>query len=97
MTQTTDRTDKPVSNTLIRETILAQTSERGIEKSICPSEVARALATEWQSLMSRVRREAIVLMQEGEIEILRKGKPVPAEEVRGVIRLRRRSADPSAS
>ncbi|MBB3172927.1 hypothetical protein FHR90_000741 [Endobacter medicaginis] len=87
-----DRTDKPVSNTLIRETILAQTGERGTAKSICPSEVARALATEWQGLMSRVRREAVVLMQEGAIDILRKGKPVPAEEVRGVIRLRRRAA-----
>ncbi len=72
--------------------ILRQTAERGAEKSICPSEVARALAPgeEWRPLMDRVRQAAIALSREGSVEILRKGKPVPPEEVRGVIRLRRR-------
>lgn len=79
-----------MSEPVIRAEILAQAEARGAEKSLCPSEVARALKPEeWRSLMTRVRREAIVLAREGRIEILRKGKPVdPEAEIRGVIRLR---------
>ncbi len=79
-----------MSEPAIREAILAQTEARGAAKSICPSEVARALEPEdWQKLMPRIRREAAVLAREGRIDILRKGKPVdPEAEIRGVIRLR---------
>jgi hypothetical protein len=82
-----------VSEPAIRDAILALVAERGAEKSICPSEAARALDAEgWRSLMTRVRREAVRLAQEGRIEILRKGKPVdPGAEIRGVIRLRIRT------
>lgn len=73
--------------------ILRQTAARGPAKSICPSEVARALAGgddgPWRPLMTPVREAAVALLKTGEIEILRKGKPVPPEQVRGVIRLRR--------
>lgn len=72
--------------------ILRQTAERGAQKSICPSEVARALRPEedaWRRLMGPVRAAAIRLAREGRVQILRKGKPVnPHEEIRGVIRLR---------
>jgi hypothetical protein len=72
--------------------ILRQTAARGADKSICPSEVARALAPEedaWRRLMGQVRAAAIRLARDGRIEVLRKGKPVdPAAEIRGVIRLR---------
>lgn len=79
-----------MSEPAIRDAILAQTAARGAEKSICPSEVARALDPEdWQRLMPRIRREAALLAREGHIDILRKGKPVdPEAEIRGVIRLR---------
>lgn len=79
-----------MSEPVIREAILAQTAACGAEKSICPSEVARAIDPEqWRSLMTRVRREATVLAREAQIDILRKGKPVdPEGEIRGVIRLR---------
>ncbi|MBR0679205.1 DUF3253 domain-containing protein [Roseomonas eburnea] len=79
-----------MSEPAIREAILAQAAACGAGKSICPSDVARALAPEqWRPLMTRVRREAILLAREGRLDILRKGKPVdPAEEIRGVIRLR---------
>lgn len=79
-----------MSEPAIRDTILAQTTARGPEKSICPSEVARALDPEdWQRLMPRIRREAALLAREGRIDVLRKGKPVdPEQEIRGVIRLR---------
>jgi hypothetical protein len=39
-----------------------------------------------------VRRAAVELARAGSIEILRKGKPVPPEAMRGVIRLRRAAA-----
>ena len=72
--------------------ILRQTAARGADKSICPSEVARALAPEddaWRRLMGAVRATAIRLAREGQVEVLRKCKPVDsAAEIRGVIRLR---------
>lgn len=76
----------------IEQEILRQTTERGPGKSICPSEVARALAPEedaWRRLMGPVRAAAIRLARQGKVEVLRKGKPVdPEAEIRGVIRLR---------
>lgn len=76
----------------IADAILAQTAARGSDKSICPSEVARALAGgddgPWRALMTPIRETAIALQRDGRIDILRKGKPVPPEDVRGVIRLR---------
>lgn len=76
----------------IDQEILRQTAARGRDKSICPSEVARALAPaedEWRRLMSQVRAAAIRLARQGRVEVLRKGKPVdPNAEIRGVIRLR---------
>ena len=80
----------------IRHTILALVQARGAEKSICPSEVARALDPAWQTLMGAVRRVAIGLALSGQIEILRKGRAGPASEVRGVIRLRLRVPEPEA-
>jgi hypothetical protein len=68
--------------------ILRQAAERGTGKSICPSEVARAMGGEdWHPLMTPVRNAAIALAQEGRLLILRKGKPVAPEGVKGVIRL----------
>ncbi len=72
----------------IEATLLRLVDARGPDKSICPSEVARALLPEWQSLMGAVRRVAVRLAVAGRIEILRKGKPVDPVDVRGVIRLR---------
>lgn len=72
----------------IEAQILAMTSERGPDNSICPSEVARALRTDWQSLLTPVRKAAARLAQEGRIEILRKGKPVDPTAFKGVVRLR---------
>ena len=80
------------AETVIREEILRLTEARGRERSVCPSEVARALAGgedgPWRPLMGPVRRAAAGLARDGRIEILRKGKAVPPEAMRGVIRLR---------
>lgn len=68
--------------------ILRQTIEAGPDRSICPTDVARVLAEEWHGQLSAVRRAAIRLAEAGRIDILRKGKKVPPEGVKGVIRLR---------
>lgn len=70
--------------------ILRQTAARGPDRSICPSDVARALDTDWRGLMAKVRREAATLAAAGRIDILRKGRPVAPDAMRGVIRLRLR-------
>lgn len=93
---------RPVPDSAIAEEILRQTAARGAAKSICPSEVARALADggpegAWRPLMGRVRGAAEQLARTGRIEILRKGKPLPPDQPpRGVIRLRV-AADPPAA
>jgi hypothetical protein len=63
-----------------------------------PTDVARAFqaaaepanpdAEAWRRHLSAVRRAALRLAADGRVEVLRKGKPVPSEEARGVIRLR---------
>lgn len=69
--------------------ILRQTAERGPEGSVSPNEVAQSLAPEeWRRLLGPVRQAAAALARAGRIEILRKGRPVDPEGVRGVIRLR---------
>ncbi|MCU0985316.1 MAG: DUF3253 domain-containing protein [Acetobacteraceae bacterium] len=79
--------------TELAQAILSLCAARGEEKSICPSEVARALAgndeKQWRLLMHPLREAALALAREGRITILRKGKPVdPTAMPKGVIRLR---------
>jgi hypothetical protein len=75
--------------TAIRDTILRLAAAVGPAKSICPSEVARALEDTWRPLMGPVRAEAVALAREGRLLILRHGKPVAdLDALRGVIRLR---------
>lgn len=75
----------------IAETMLRLVAERGAGKSICPSEVARALGGPqpegWGPLMKPVRRVAVGLAHAGRLAILRKGQPVDPDDFRGVYRL----------
>ena len=75
---------------VLRDEIMRQVTERGADKSICPSEVARAYGDNWQRLMRPVREAARGLSQDGLIDILRKGKPIDPDTIKGVIRLRLR-------
>jgi hypothetical protein len=66
------------------------------DKSICPSEVARGLEAEnWRPLMGLVRKAAGRLSAAGQLDILRKGKPIAPEAMVGVIRLRRPQTETS--
>jgi hypothetical protein len=79
--------------TAIADEIVRQTTACGAGRSICPSDVARALDADWRRLLAPVRRAAAQLADAGRIDILRKGKPIPPQEMRGVIRLRLRATD----
>lgn len=71
--------------------ILELCHAREAGKSICPSEVARALEADeekWRRLMKPVRVAAARLSEAGLIDILKKGKRIDPAALRGVIRLR---------
>lgn len=74
----------------IEAKILELCRARGPDKTICPSEVARALGgdeTDWRERMPAVRDAAGRLAEEGVIEVTQKGKPVDANGAKGPIRL----------
>lgn len=76
----------------IAAAILDAVASRGAARTLCPSEVAKALAggpeADWRPLLPSVRATAITLAREGRIGVYRKGKPVPDPTgVKGVIRL----------
>lgn len=78
------------TRTHIRQAILHLVDERGVGKTICPSEAARAVSADgWRNLMTGVRAEAVRLAEAGEISIFRKGKPVDPQTFKGVYRLGR--------
>lgn len=81
----------------IADEILRQAAACKPGGSIGPEDVARALETDWHRILPEVRQEAMALARAGRLDILRKGKPVPPHDVKGVIRLRRPpEAEPSA-
>lgn len=83
----------------IAATIVRLLDARAPEASICPSDVARALAddeTAWRALMPRVRDEASDLARDGRIVITRGERPLDPDDLgRGPIRLRRGRAFPA--
>lgn len=79
---------------LLPETILRLCVERGVGKTICPTEAAKAMADlsggddlAWREWLPKVRAAAVRLAHQGRIVIYRKGKPVDPDNFRGVIRL----------
>ncbi|MEA1831934.1 DUF3253 domain-containing protein [Methylobacterium durans] len=90
------------SEEAIAETMLRLVAERGAGKTICPSEVARALGGPhpdgWGPLMQPVRRVAVRLTKSGQVAILRKGRPVPdPDDFRGIYRLAAAPGDASGA
>ena len=78
----------------VDETIVRLCVERGVGKTICPTEAAKALGDgsgggdlAWREWLPKVRTAAVRLAHEGRIVIYRKGKPVDPDSFRGVIRL----------
>lgn len=78
----------------VAETILRLVAARGEVKSVCPSEVARALAGppgDWRGRMPHVRRVAGTLAAARLIAVTQRGQPVDAVTAHGPIRFTRRS------
>lgn len=78
---------------------------REFPKTICPSEAARALspqeleatgASSWRELMPALRHQAFELRDQGKLDVLQKGKVIPASQdlnsTTGPIRLRKISS-----
>lgn len=73
----------------LRQQVMRQLAHRGLEKTLCPSEVARAVCgKEWRSLMPLIREIGAELLSEGLIEVTQKGHPVQPLTVKGPIRFR---------
>jgi Protein of unknown function (DUF3253) len=75
----------------LEQTVLALAAERGLDKTLCPSDVARAIGGPhpdgWGPLMQPIRRIAVRLAKEGRLVITRKGRAVDPDDFRGVYRL----------
>ncbi len=73
----------------IDDLIVALCNERA-PKSICPSDVARAISPEhFRPLMARVRERAAKLAARKEVVVTQRGKEVDIETVRGPVRISR--------
>jgi len=71
-----------------RTAIMDLVSQRGVGKTICPTEAARAISDDkWRRALPDVRAEAVRLAKAGKIAIYRKGKPVDPDDFKGVYRL----------
>jgi len=80
-----------VSEPAIEAELRRQLAARGTEKTICPSEVARALGAtdaEWRPLMQPVRDIAARLADAGELEFTQAGERIEPRGYQGPIRLR---------
>lgn len=83
-----------VSDSELEERIRALLDARSANSSICPSDVARAVAPDdWRPLMEPVREAARRLADAGEVEVTQKGAVVDPGSARGPIRIRRARAD----
>jgi hypothetical protein len=76
----------------IEQAILALLAARGPEKTICPSEAARAVYGDaaFREHMDAVRGVAFALADKGRLEVTQAGEPVDGRRARGPIRLRTR-------
>ena len=75
--------------------ILTLAAKRAPDKTICPSDAARAVGGEgWRTHMDAARDTARALAEGGAVDILQRGEVVdPAAEWRGPIRIRLRPPD----
>lgn len=71
--------------------ILELLEKRGPGKTICPSDVARALhPTGWRAHLDDVRAAAARLVASGRVVITQKGREVDLATARGPIRIKKR-------
>lgn len=76
------------SRSEIEAEIARQLEARGRGKSICPSEVARALSEDWRPMMNDVRAVASEMAGQGRLRPTQKDAEVDPVSATGPIRLR---------
>jgi hypothetical protein len=79
----------------LKAAILTLLAQRDPGKTICPSEVARAVAgsedrSAWEPLMEPVRQAAENLVAEGRLVITQHGRAIDGSTAKGPVRLRLR-------
>lgn len=73
----------------IELTIISKLNNRGMNKSVCPSEIAKELfSDDWRLQMERVRSAARRLVNQNKIVITQKNKIVEPSTAKGPIRLK---------
>ena len=73
----------------ISTTILSVATQRGANKSTCPSEIARMLFPgDWRKHMEDVREVAIDLHRSNKVVITQKGLPVDVDHIKGPVRIK---------
>jgi hypothetical protein len=75
----------------IEATLLRLAAARTAGATLCPSEAARALATDWRPLMPAVRAIAARLVAQGKLRCTQRGRPADPLTARGPVRLARPS------
>ena len=73
----------------IRQAVLSAATERGPEKTTCPSEIARTIfPADWRDHMAEVKNAAIALQKAGKVQITQRGSPIDVDNIKGPIRIR---------
>ena len=69
--------------------MMEMVQERGRAKSICPSEVARAIDPEgnWRAFMNETLNAARRLSRQGQVKITQKSKILDPDDVKGPVRI----------
>lgn len=78
-----------LQRTDISSSILSLATQRGVDKTICPSEIARMLfPDDWPDHMKDIVNVAIDLHHQGKVIITQKGMPVDVNHIKGPIRIK---------
>mgnify|MGYP003576440166 CR=1 FL=1 len=74
---------------VIAKRIITTATERGPDKSTCPSEIARMLfPDDWRDHMKAVLGVAIDLVRQGKVMITKKGEAVDINNIKGAVRIK---------
>jgi hypothetical protein len=82
-----------VSDDEIRNALLALALQRGPERSLCPSEIARSLSSDWRPLMAEIRRVGAGLVHEGKLRCTQRGVTAHPLTTKGAIRFSAAAAE----
>jgi hypothetical protein len=84
-----DKKDEDIPTfAVLRQRMVDMAATRGVDKSICPSEVAKSFGSYWRDLMPRVHQVAEQLCSEGQLEYAKGGVSHGQHRPSGAYRLR---------